>query len=139
MMDQFGNRGIQSVMSTASTFGVLEGKKYLSLESFRKDGRGVQTPAWFAGDPATGAPSKLYVYSEADSGKAKRIRRTSRVRVALCDMRGRLSGPWIEARAEIVTGAEAAYGLRLINAKYKPWKRYSIFSPGLGAEGAPCS
>ena len=119
-------------MSAASTFGVLQGKRYLSLESFRKDGRGVQTPVWFAGDPAIGAPHKLYVYSDADSGKAKRIRRTSRVRIAPCDIRGRVLAGWIEAHAEIITDAEAAHGLRLINVKYKPWKQVLDFFARFG-------
>lgn len=85
-------------MCALSTFDVFQRNKYLSLESFRKNGQGVCTPVWFGSDPASGAPQKLYVYSEADSGKAKRIRRNSRVRIAPCDMRGKLLGDWIEAR-----------------------------------------
>jgi uncharacterized protein len=107
----------------ASIFDVFERNRYLSLESFRKNGQGVRTPVWFAGDPVNGAPQKLYVYSEADSGKAKRIRRNSRVRIAPCDMRGKLLGDWIEARAEIVAGEEAEQGIRLLNSKYMPWKQ----------------
>jgi PPOX class probable F420-dependent enzyme len=114
-------------MSTGSSFGVFQRNKYLSLESFRKNGQGVRTPVWFAGDLAIGTPQTLYVYSEADSGKAKRIRRNSRVRVAPCDMRGKLLGDWIEARAEIVTGEEAGRGMRLLNGKYAPWKQLLDF------------
>jgi uncharacterized protein len=110
-------------MSATSSFDVFQGSKYLNLESFRQSGQGVRTPVWFAAEPPGGAPQTLYVYSTADSGKAKRIRRNSRVRVALCDMRGRLLGDWIEARAEIVAGEEAARGMRLLDAKYKPWKQ----------------
>ena len=87
------------------------------MESFRKNGNGVRTPVWFAGDPVNGQPRTLYIYSEVDSGKAKRIRRNSRVRIAPCDMRGKVLGDWIEARAEIVTDEEAERGLRLLNAK----------------------
>jgi uncharacterized protein len=114
-------------MCAASTFDVFQSNKYLSLESFRKNGQGVRTPVWFAGDPVSGVPQKLYVYSEADSGKAKRIRRNSRVRIAPCDMRGKLLGDWIEARAEIVAGEEAGRGIRLLNAKYTPWKQLLDF------------
>ena len=81
---------LRSRMCAASTFDVFQRNKYLSLESFRKNGQGVRTPVWFAGDPAVGTPQKLYVYSEADSGKAKRIRRNSRARIAPCHMRGNL-------------------------------------------------
>ena len=38
-------------MCAASTFDVFQRNKYLSLESFRKNGQGVRTPVWFAGDP----------------------------------------------------------------------------------------
>lgn len=110
-------------MSAAPDFGALERSKYLNLESFRKSGQGVRTPVWFAGDPAGGTPQKLYVYTEAGAGKAKRIRRDSRVRLAPCNVRGKLLGDWIEARAEIVEGEEAARGMRLLDAKYKPWRQ----------------
>ncbi|SRR5579885_711103 len=115
-------------MSAASSFDLFQQHRYLNLESFRKNGQGVCTPVWFAADPATGTPQTLYVYSEADSGKAKRIRRDSRVRIAPCNMRGNLLGEWIEARAEIVTGDVAQRGMRLLNAKYA-WKRlFDLFS-----------
>jgi PPOX class probable F420-dependent enzyme len=114
-------------MSTGSSFDVFQRNKYLNLESFRKNGQGVRTPVWFAGDPVSGTPQKLYVYSEADSGKSKRIRRNSQVRIAACDMRGKLLGDWIEARAEIVTGEEAGRGMRLLNEKYSPWKQLLDF------------
>ena len=80
-------------------FATLQGHKYINLETFRKNGQSVQTPVWFAEQPPR-EPEKLYVYSTGDSGKAKRIRNSGRVRVAPCDMRGKLLGEWIEARAD---------------------------------------
>jgi PPOX class probable F420-dependent enzyme len=118
---------IEQKMCAASNFDAFEHNRYLNLESFRQNGQGVRTPVWFAGDPAGGHPQTLYVYSEADSGKAKRIRRNSRVRIAPCDMKGKLVGNWMEARAEIVTGEEAARGMRLLNRKYAPWKQLLDF------------
>jgi uncharacterized protein len=94
-------------MSTTTTFASFEGHKYLSLETFRKSGEGVRTPIWFASEPATRVDSpapKLYVYTVGNSGKVKRIRNNPRVRIAPCDVRGKLLGEWVEARAEIVTG-----------------------------------
>jgi PPOX class probable F420-dependent enzyme len=113
-------------------FASLQGRKYLNIETFRKNGQVVRTPVWFAGEPEDGAPEKLYVYSTADSGKAKRIRNNPKVRVAPCDVRGKLLGEWVEARAEIVTGAEAEHGMQLLNKKYFPWKQllgfFALFS-----------
>jgi len=119
--------GIEFKMDTASDFSSLQGRKYLHLESFRKNGQAVRTPVWFASEPAAGVPQTLFVYSTADSGKAKRIRNNSRVRVAPCDARGNLRGDWLEARAAIVTGAEAQRGMRLLNQKYFPWKQLLAF------------
>ena len=113
-------------------FASLQGQKYINLETFRKNGQGVRTPVWFAGEPEQGVPEKLYAYSTVDSGKAKRIRNNPRVRVAPCDVRGKLLGEWIEARAEIVTGTEAEQGMKLLNKKYFPWRQilgfFSLFS-----------
>jgi PPOX class probable F420-dependent enzyme len=108
-------------------FASLQGQKYINLETFRKNGQGVRTPVWFAGEPEQGVPEKLYVYSTADSGKAKRIRNNPKVRVAPCDARGKLLGEWIDARAEIVTGAEAEHGIKLLKKKYFPWKQLLDF------------
>ena len=113
-------------------FASLQGQKYINLETFRKNGRGVRTPVWFAGEPEQAPPEKLYVYSTADSGKAKRIRSNPHVRVAPCDVRGKVLGEWIDPRAEIVTGEEAEHGMKLLNRKYFPWRQllgfFSLFS-----------
>lgn len=87
--------------------------KYLNLETFRKTGVGVCTPVWFAKED-----SILYVYTLPDSGKAKRIRNNPRVRVAPCDMRGKLRGVWVDARARICESPEAEHGQELLRRKY---------------------
>jgi|SRR4051794_40714128 len=102
------------------------GKKYLNLETYRKSGKAVRTPVWFAAAPADASTvdvPRLYVYTTADSGKAKRIRRSGVVKIAPCDARGTVSGPWIDAHAEIVGVEEFNRGMQLINRKYRPWKQ----------------
>ena len=116
--------------SATATFASLANQKYLSLETFRKSGQSVRTPIWFAADPSASVDSraaKLYVYTIGNSGKVKRIRNSGRVRIAPCDMRGRLTGSWVDAKAEIVTGAEAERGQRLLRQKYLPWKQLLDF------------
>ena len=98
-------------------FAAFAGQKYLNLESFRKNGAAIRTPLWFAQDGAT-----IFVYTTADSGKAKRIRRDVAVNIAPCDMRGKVTGDWIAARAAPVSGAEFDRGMRLLDRKYFPWK-----------------
>jgi PPOX class probable F420-dependent enzyme len=72
-------------------------EKYVSLATYRRNGVEVKTPVWIA------KVSRLYyVFSAGDAGKVKRIRATPRVRLAACDVRGKVQGPWIEAHARIV-------------------------------------
>jgi PPOX class probable F420-dependent enzyme len=111
-------------------FASFAGQKYLNLETLRKNGEGVKTPVWFAADPSVNLDSseaKLYIYTIGVSGKVKRIRNNNRVRVAPCNARGGLLGQWADARAEIVTGAEADCGMQLLNKKYVPWKQLLDF------------
>lgn len=93
--------------------------RYLNLESFKRDGTAVRTPLWFAPD----ADGTLYIYSQAEAFKVKRLRREPRCRIAACDMRGRVAGPWLEARAEILSGDAAAHGMALLDRRYWPWKQ----------------
>ena len=88
-------------------------QKYLNLESFKRDGTPVQTPVWFAEEHGV-----LYVYTLANAGKVKRIRRHLRIRLAPCTMRGTVIGPWVEAEATIVDAATAAHGHALLRQKY---------------------
>src|SRR2546422_10118906 len=112
--------------SGAMGFAAFSGKKYLSLETFKKNGDGVKTPVWFAADPTASLDSsgaKIYAYTIGVSGKVKRVRNNPRVKIAPCDMRGNLLGEWVEARAEIINGEEAVRGMQLLNKKYFPWKQ----------------
>lgn len=111
-------------------FAAFARQKYLNLETFKKSGDGVKTPVWFAAEPSAkleSSAAKLYVYTIGVSGKVKRIRNNPRVKVAPCNMRGEVRGEWVEAQAEIVTGAEAEHGMRLLNEKYVPWKQLLDF------------
>ncbi len=96
-----------------SSFAHLAGDKYISLETFKKNGEGVKTPVWFVLHDGA-----LYVYTEADSWKVKRIRNNPLVRVAACDIRGRVKGPWTDARASFVEGEERRTADKLLDRKY---------------------
>jgi len=51
---------------------------------------------------------------------------------------GKPLGDWAEARAEIVTGAEAERGMQLLNKKYWPWKQLLDFFASFPAARADC-
>jgi uncharacterized protein len=100
------------------------GQKYLSLESYRKNGTPVSTPVWFAEDDGV-----FYVYSLANAGKVKRIRNNPRVRIMPCDIRGNPKGEWADAEARIADAATAVKGHKLLNKKYGLLKRVGdVFS-----------
>ena len=89
------------------------GQRYLNLESVKRDGTPVQTPVWFAEEQGV-----LYVYTLANAGKVRRIRRHPRIRIAPCTMRGTVTGLWVEADATIVDATTAAQGHALLRHKY---------------------
>ena len=89
------------------------GHKYISLETFKKNGQGVKTPVWFVLHR-----DALYAYTDADSWKVERIRNNPRVRVAVCNIRGDVKGPWLDATASLVEGDERLAADKLLNRKY---------------------
>ena len=95
-------------------------EKYVSLVTFRRDGRPVATPVWFA---AIG--DEFGVITETNVGKVKRIRNNSRVTVQVCDYSGNVvpagdpkAAPVLEATARLVTGAYAVAVRKAIAKKY---------------------
>lgn len=92
----------------------LGGERYLSVTTFRRDGTPVATPVWVAG---TGG--RLYVWTGAQTGKARRIRANPDVRLAACTARGTVTGPAVPAVAAIVPAAERPEVWDLFLAKYR--------------------
>lgn len=86
--------------------------QFLNLETFRKNGQGVKTPVWFARDGDV-----LRVWTQADSGKAKRVRHTGQVNVAPCKANGDLLGAWMPAQATRHDEPEAQARVRGLMAK----------------------
>jgi PPOX class probable F420-dependent enzyme len=96
------------------TTAPLGDERYVSLETFRKDGTGVKTPVWVA--PLEG---HLVIFSEGKSYKIKRLRNSPKVRVAACDVRGRVRGEWLEGTARILDDpARIALAHQALRRKY---------------------
>jgi PPOX class probable F420-dependent enzyme len=93
--------------------GAFAESGYLSLTTFRRDGRPVATPVWFAVDG-----DRILMWSGASEGKVKRIRNNSRVMVAVCDYKGKVKGPAVEATAVLLSPDAGARIHRLLNRKY---------------------
>ena len=92
----------------------LGAARYVSLATYRRDGREVRTPVWVA---ETGG--RLYVFSEGKAGKVKRIRATRRVQVADCNARGRVTGEFAPGVGRIVEEPEVIEeGYAALKRKY---------------------
>ena len=95
----------------------LARERYVSLETYKRSGDGVATPIWFASDPQD--PRRLFMYTNGKSWKVKRIRNGPRARVAACNARGKVHGPWLEATARIESDERGmARGFDLLIEKY---------------------
>ncbi|MCS7071532.1 MAG: PPOX class F420-dependent oxidoreductase [Anaerolinea sp.] len=105
----------------AGAFVHLQGHQYMSLTTFRKNGQPVPTPVWFAQEG-----DKLYVMTQPDSGKVKRIRHNAQVEVAPCDVRGKVLGETHEAMARILPPDQADRADKALSRKYGIQKQ--IFS-----------
>ena len=105
---------------TLAPFG---GQSYISVETFKKNGEGVKTPVWFVLHK-----NAFYVYTEADSWKVKRIRHNPRVRVAVCNIRGAIKGPWLDATASLVEGDERLAADKLLDRKYVLKKIFNVLT-----------
>lgn len=93
----------------------LGNPKYIALETFRRDGRAVKTPVW-----TVEQDGRLLVWTQGDSWKVKRALKDPRVRIAKCDMRGNVTGPWVEGMVTSISGNEEAKRAmsRLLRRKY---------------------
>ncbi|SCL23678.1 hypothetical protein GA0070616_2771 [Micromonospora nigra] len=109
-----------------TTLDRLAAEKYVLLTTFRKDGRAVPTPVWAVRDG-----DALAVWTVADSGKVKRIRRSGEVTVAPCDVRGRPHGPAVPGHASLCDPAHTRRIRDLLKQKYRLIGRLSLLASRL--------
>jgi uncharacterized protein len=95
------------------TFADVAKANYVLLTTFTKDGRPKPTPVWAASDG-----DRLLVISEEKAWKVKRIRNTSRVTLAACDIRGRPKSEAIEATAAILDKSQTGAVYDAIGREY---------------------
>ncbi|HUM15703.1 MAG TPA: PPOX class F420-dependent oxidoreductase [Candidatus Nitrosotalea sp.] len=115
-----GGRQIDRVSPGAALLRDIDSfdrQRYMVLATFRRSGAEVRTPVWFAA-----VDGRIYVFTAGESGKVKRLRHSSRARIAPSDMRGQVRGVWWDVAARIVTAPgliERAH--TALRAKYR-WR-----------------
>lgn len=100
-------------MPVGALLAPFEGQKYLSIETYRRNGEPVRTPVWFVELGGT-----LFLRTAKSTGKYKRIRNNPAVRIAPCDRWGNIKGDWVGAEAGVATAEEADEVYRMLRKKY---------------------
>jgi PPOX class probable F420-dependent enzyme len=105
-------------------FGALRGHKYAVLVSYRRSGEAVPTPVWFGADGET-----VYVRTEGEAAKVKRVRRNPDVLLAPCTVRGKPLGPPVAGTARVVASAGEAEAEAALERNYGLGRRlYNRFA-----------
>jgi PPOX class probable F420-dependent enzyme len=99
--------------SSSDPISVFSGHSYIKLETLKKTGEAVATPVWFSIHG-----KKIFVITRSETGKVKRLRNNSNVRIVPCGIRGELKGNWFKGRAAFTTPEELECALKLREKKY---------------------
>jgi uncharacterized protein len=106
-------------------FDALAGHTHALLVTYKRDGTGVPTPVWFARDG-----DRVYVWTEINAYKAKRVRRDPRALLAPCGPTGAPHGPPIAARGRVLADEhERRHAAAAIRSQWGPGRRlFELFS-----------
>jgi uncharacterized protein len=102
-----------SLNATGDKLSQFTREKYISVETYRKTGDAVRTPVWFVEENG-----ELFFRTDSDTGKMKRIRNNPHVRIAACDIRGKVTGEWVEGEARKVDKETSTHIFDLLKKKY---------------------
>ena len=91
----------------------LESQKYISLETYKKNDQAVRTPVWFVIQN-----DLVYVITREKTGKVKRIKNNSHVKISTCTFGGKITGEWISGIAKKVLDKESKTAIELRKKKY---------------------
>ncbi|MEU1278623.1 PPOX class F420-dependent oxidoreductase [Streptomyces sp. NPDC005805] len=99
--------------------------RYVSVTTYRKNGTPVATPVWFAVDGG-----ELFVWTRSDSWKVKRLRNDPRVKITVCDVKGRIEdgAPSAEGTARLLDEAGTRAVRKLLARKYT-WQFWLVDWP----------
>lgn len=95
------------------SFNILNKDQFAVLTTFRKSGVAVPTTVWFALDGDT-----IYITTNEQSGKVRRIAHTSTVTLAPSDRVGNIHGPAVDSTARLLPDQEFERARAALQAKY---------------------
>ncbi len=91
----------------------LSTEKYVSLETYRKNGKPVRTPVWFVV-----TDEGVLIVTRDQTGKVKRLRGNCQVRIAACTIKGVVTGEWVSGTAAILDSSRTEEAVRLREKRY---------------------
>jgi len=91
----------------------IESKKYISLETYRKNNQPVRTPVWFVIKN-----NLIYVVTREQTGKVKRLRNNQKVKIATCTIKGKVTSEWVSGTSKILTEEETKEAVKWRDKKY---------------------
>ena len=100
-------------MSTNNNVSQFLNQKYINLETYRRNGQAVRTTVWFVMDAGT-----IYIRTDMNSGKVKRIKNNPNVRITPSGARGQLKGKWIEGKIKMAGSLELEHANQRLEQKY---------------------
>jgi uncharacterized protein len=101
------------IMSKNNNISQFLNQKYINLETYRRNGQAVRTTVWFVMDAGT-----IYIRTDMNSGKIKRIKNNPNIRITPSGARGQLKGKWIEGKIKMAGSLEVEHANQLLEQKY---------------------
>jgi uncharacterized protein len=98
----------------SSDLGAVRDARTILLTTYKRDGTGVETPVSiaFEGDRA-------FFRSYDKAWKTKRLRNNPHVQVAASTLRGKRTGPPVQARAALLAGEQARIAARTLARRHR--------------------
>lgn len=96
--------------------------KCISLTTFKRDGTKISTPIWF-----NVIGEKIYVTTEPEAWKVKRIANNPNVEFAVCTQRGKVTGQTFGGTARILPPVELAAVIAAKKRRYAMFRLIHLF------------
>ena len=96
--------------------------KCISLTTFKRDGSRISTPIWF-----NVMDGKIYVTTETDAWKVKRIANNPAVEFAVCTQRGKVTGQTFGGTARILAPSELVAVIAAKKRRYFAFRVVHLF------------
>jgi PPOX class probable F420-dependent enzyme len=100
-------------MSTHQDYNKLEKENFINLTTYKRNSEEKSTPVWF-----TNLENKIFVFTDLDSWKVRRIKNNPAVLIAASKYDGSETGPRLKGSARILSIEESPTVISTFKKKY---------------------